>query len=219
MYEPATKTNAIVDIVFLHGLIGNAYTTWHHSQTNVHWPSMCLKERIPDSRIISFGYDADVAGWLNQKSTNNVANHAQNMLGGLVRLRESTGTEQRKIVFVTHSLGGLVTETAIARSRHNAFEHIRQIEMHTVGIIFMGTPHFGSDAAKWATFAARSINAVKRTNINIVEVLKPDSEMLETIQRNFQSILRQRIDEHRPIEITCFYEELEMKVVGAVRDL
>jgi hypothetical protein len=180
---------------------------------------MCLKDRVRDSRIISFGYDADIAGWLNQRSINHVANHAEDMLGGLVRLRERTGTEERKILFVTHSLGGLVTETAISLSRHSAFDHIRQIETHTVGVIFMGTPHLGSDAAKWATFAARSVNAVKHTNISIVEVLKPDSEMLENIQKNFQSILRQRIDEQRPIEITCFYEELEMKVVGAVRSL
>lgn len=216
LYEPAGRSKAIVDIVFLHGLIGNAYTTWLHEPTNIHWPSTCLKDRVPDSRIISFGYDAAVVGWWHQRSTNRVANHANDMIGALVRLRENTGTEDRKIIFVAHSLGGLVTEAAIALSRHSPFEHIRQIEKHTVGIVFMGTPHLGADAAKWTTFITRLINAVKQTNINIVEVLRPDSEMLELIQKDFQSILRQRIDEQQPIQITCFFEQLSMKVVGDV---
>jgi len=50
---------ASVDIVFVHGLTGNAYNTWLHKDTRVHWPSQLLRQDIPDARILSFGYDAD----------------------------------------------------------------------------------------------------------------------------------------------------------------
>ena len=216
LFEPRERSKAVVDIVFLHGLTGNAYTTWLHKPTHEHWPSKWLKERVPDARVISFGYDADVVNWWRQASMNRVTNHADNMVGGLVRLREYTETEDRKIIFVAHSLGGLVTEAALPSSKHSPFEHIRQIERNTVGIVFLGTPHLGADAAKWGAFVSRTLSAIRKTNVKIIELLKPDSEMLEKIQKDFQSVLRQRIDAQQSIEITCFFEELPVKFAGEV---
>lgn len=61
LYDGGTK--ASVDIVFVHGLIGNAYDTWLHKGTKVYWPSELLRQDIPDARILSFGYDADVVNF------------------------------------------------------------------------------------------------------------------------------------------------------------
>lgn len=79
--------SACVDIVFVHGLTGNAYNTWLHEKTGVHWPSKLLRQDIPDSRILSFGYDADVVnifggGWA---SNSRLSNHAESLVGRLVR--------------------------------------------------------------------------------------------------------------------------------------
>ena len=215
LYE-LPQSAAIVDIVFVHGLGGNAYTTWLHMGTNIHWPSALLRKKVPDARIITFGYDADVVNWWHEASTNRVTNHAECMIGELVRLREETKTEDREIVFVAHSLGGLVTEAVIYFSRHSPFEHIRQIEKNTVGIVFLGTPHLGADAAKWKAFATRLISVIKHANVNIVELLQPDSEMLAIVQKNFQGVLRNRLEEKRPVEISCFYEELGVGPLGEV---
>ena len=216
LHNPSPGAKTIVDIVFVHGLTGNAYSTWLHKSTNVHWPSMLLKNNIPDARILTFGYDADIVNWWSQASNNRVGNHADNLLGALVRLREDTESEERKIIFVAHSLGGLVTEMAIGLSRRSPFEYIRRIETHTVGIVFLGTPHFGADAAKWGSYGANLIGIVRQTNSPIVKVLRPDSEMLASIQRDFQGVLRQRIDERTAIDITCFFEELPVRLVGEV---
>src|SRR5438552_2060164 len=96
---------------------------------------------------------------------------------------------------------------------------MRQIEKHTIGIIFLGTPHFGADAAKWGTYCGRLISIIRQTNVPIVEVLRIDSEMLASIQKEFQGVLRQRIDERTPIDVTCFYEELPVRVFGLVSSL
>lgn len=216
LYIPPASANAVVDIIFVHGLIGNAFNTWYHKQAEVYWPQELLKEDIRDARIMSFGYDADVVNWWSQASNNRIGNHAENMLGALVRLREETDTEERRIVFVTHSLGGLVTQKALALSRHSPFPHLRQLETCTRGIIFLGTPHIGADIAKWGGYAAKISSIARHTNVEIVKVLKPDSEMLGEIQRDFQGILRLRIEEHKAMEISCFFEELPVRLVGTV---
>jgi len=80
----------------------------------------------------------------------------------------------------------------------------------------MGTPHFGADLASWGRFGTNMASILKRTNADIVAVLEPGSEMLAGIQKGFHSILRLRKDEDSQIEITCFYEELSLPIIGEV---
>lgn len=141
-------SGACVDIVFVHGLTGNAYNTWlhketgilwPHKETEIHWPSGLLGQDLPDTRIMSFGYDADVVNFWNPASNSRLSSHAENLVGDLVRERERTDTEDRKILFVAHSLGGLVAEYALSHSRHAAEKHLHQIERCTAGMVFLGT--------------------------------------------------------------------------------
>ena len=210
---------ASVDIVFIHGLTGNAYNTWLDKETDVHWPSKLLRQDIEKSRILSFGYDADVIGiWgRGPASGSRLSNHAENLVGKLVRERERSNTETRKIIFVAHSLGGLVTEQALTHSKNSAEKHMNQIERCTIGIVFLGVPHCGSDLEAWATIGRRMVGIVLQTNRDIVDVLNPDSEMLHVVENNFHSILRQRKND--PIELVCFYEELPVRGIGEVMNI
>ncbi|KAL2046066.1 hypothetical protein N7G274_001513 [Stereocaulon virgatum] len=207
---------AYVDIVFVHGLTGNAYNTWLDKETGVHWPSKLLRLDIPESRILSFGYDADVVNiWARgPASSSRLSNHAENLVGRLVREREQSDTVSRKIIFVAHSLGGLVIEQALTHSKNSAENHLNQIECCTIGIVFLGVPHCGSDFEAWATFGRRMVSIFAPANKDIVNVLNPDSEMLHMIENNFHTIVRQRRDD--PIELTCFYEELAVKGIGEI---
>ena len=81
----------MVDIGIIYGLTGSSQTTWLH-ENGVHWPMELLPKDIPDSRILCFGYDADVAYFWAPASSNTVANHAENLLGSFLRLRVNTDT-------------------------------------------------------------------------------------------------------------------------------
>ena len=208
--------DAKVDIVFVHGLTGNAYNTWLHQETGIHWPSKILRQDLPDVRILSFGYDADIVNFWNPASNSRLGSHAENLVGELVRERERTDTETRKILFVAHSLGGLVTEYALSHSRHAAEKHLHQVERYTAGIVFLGVPHHGADVASWGKFATRMVGLLRRANKDIIGVLEPGSEMLREVQKNFHTILRLRKDEGSEISITCFFEELPVNLIGEV---
>ena len=102
-------------------------------------------------------------------------------------------------------------------SRNSADAHLQNILECTYGIIFLGTPHSGSGLARWAQLSAKSIGLIKETNPKILEVLRADSEVLARIQADFHTMMRSRANNgHRPIAITCFYEELPLVGIGEV---
>ena len=209
---------ASVDIVFVHGFTGNAYNTWLYKDkgSRVHWPSELLKQDLPNERIMSFGYDADIVNLWNPRSHTPLTGHAGNMVGAVARKRERTNTEDRKILFVGHSLGGLVIEHALSHSRNSVENHLRKIEQSTVGIAFLGVPHCGPDLGAWERFGMQMAQVVKRANQDLLGVLKPGSEMLHLVENDFHKILRHRKDEGSEISITCFYEELNVLSIGQV---
>lgn len=73
LYEPDEPNDALVDIVFIHGLGGNSFTTWLHKDSRVHWPSQLLKNDVPQARILIFGYDASVTSFWGGASQNRLA--------------------------------------------------------------------------------------------------------------------------------------------------
>lgn len=104
---------------------------------------------------------------------------------------------ERPIIWVCHSLGGLVVKRCLiyAKSvRHAHTERLRSIYVSTYGILFLGTPHNGSDLAKWGTLLQSICSAVlpKKffdTSPQLVAALKTNNETLQNINRFFIEII------------------------------
>lgn len=61
------------------------------------------------------------------------------------------------------------------------------------------------------------VNVVKTANVDLLNVLKTDSEVLARVQREFHTMLRGPMNEGRPpLNITCFFEELPVRGAGEV---
>jgi hypothetical protein len=83
----------------------------------------------------------------------------------------------------------------------------------TLGIVFMGTPHAGSDLAEWGYKIATYLNVVRKTNSEIMGVLKQRSEVLSAVQQQFQKLLQK---DEVSIGVYCFFEEKAVVGVGTI---
>jgi len=122
---------------------------------------------------------------------------------------------ERPIIFVAHSLGGLVTKQCLIYSRsieHQNSVHLRSIYLSTYGILFMGTPHNGSDLAKWGSLlqsiaAATLPRKLFDSSSHLVEDLKKNNETLQNINRQFTEIMPR-------LHVFYFYEARPMDLKG-----
>ncbi|OXV11944.1 hypothetical protein Egran_00299 [Elaphomyces granulatus] len=100
-------------------------------------------------------------------------------------------TERRPIIFLAHSLGGIVVKSALIHSNsagvsHN--EHLKAIKLSTYGVIFFGTPHQGTESASWGKVLVNIASIFRHTNTAILEHLEKDSAWLEIQLEQYKSI-------------------------------
>ncbi|KAK4113214.1 hypothetical protein N656DRAFT_789252 [Canariomyces notabilis] len=207
--------DAAVDICFVHGLTGNRESTWTARGQSAPWPKTLLPSKLSGARILTYGYDAYIVRKAVAGS-NRLIDHATNLLNDLTTDRVCCNASSRPIIFVVHSLGGLVCKQAVLLSRNNPETHLRGIFDCTIGIAFIGTPHRGAWMADWGKISASALGLVKSVNKSLFEILQTDNQALELIQANFWSMIRERQKAGQPPEVTCFVEELPLPRVGRV---
>lgn len=100
-----------IDIVALHGLNGHWEKTWQSDKPTskgggAMWLRDFLPQQIPHARVMSFGYDSVL---LFSKSTSDVGTFAEQLLESLLSRRMNV-PETRPIIFICHSLGGIVVK-------------------------------------------------------------------------------------------------------------
>ena len=75
-------------IVAIHGLNGHREETW--TKDNVNWLRHLLPTDIPNARILSWGYDANIHSTSSQKSRQFLNNHTLGLLSDLCLKRRLT---------------------------------------------------------------------------------------------------------------------------------
>ncbi|GAB7336610.1 hypothetical protein MBLNU13_g10308t1 [Cladosporium sp. NU13] len=168
-----------------------------------------LLDQYKKALEVLFGYDSSIAHIRQPSSQNSIFGHAENLLNALKNERWAADARKRPIIFIGHSLGGLVIKQALIRSSeyfHNGQDaKLGAIGQQTLGVVFLATPHRGSDAARLADVVCTAAKATWiGPNPHILDTLKSDSDVLESQRASFVSI-----SQHMPL--ICIYEELRTK--------
>ncbi|KAE9578200.1 hypothetical protein CGMCC3_g5809 [Colletotrichum fructicola] len=127
---------------------------------------------------------------------------------GLDGLISRLWTEQRPIMFVGHSLGGLVIKTALLNSYMADIDHLEEqksIELSTYAVMFLGTPHRGSEGARLAKVLTTILSIFSHTNIKPLHQMESDGEWVEELQERYNSISKN-------FKTVFFYETLAMPI-------
>ena len=136
------KTNVRVSIVAIHGLGGHPHDTWTHDN-GIMWLRDLLPLDMSDARIMTWEYDSEYQT-LRHFTRMMMYSHPNSLLSALYSLRQDTKSNNRPIIFMCHSLGGLVVKEALVQASMaipKYDKHLRTIRICTKGIIFFGTPH------------------------------------------------------------------------------
>lgn len=105
----------------------------------------------PNLRIIGINYETALTEWSAkhtcpcEKGKGTLQNRSDELMKSLA----ASGLGQdRPIIWVGHSMGGLLVKEMIVQAWNDDNEDVRKLALNTRGILFLGTPHKGSSIAK-----------------------------------------------------------------------
>lgn len=151
------QDSPLVDVVFIHGLRGGPYKSWRISEDKsstksglvekidqeagklgTFWPGEWLSSDFPRARMFTLKYKTNLTQWSGASLP------LQEVSSMLLDKLVAAGIGDRPVVFVTHSMGGLVVKQMLYKAQT---ENIDKLVKNTVGVVFYSCPHFGSKLA------------------------------------------------------------------------
>lgn len=161
-------------VIFVHGLGGHAYDTWRCDEgDSAFWP-LWLARDVKGLDVWTLSYAAPASNWLGNALA--LQDRAVNILEVLLAEAELAG---KPVVFVCHSLGGLVVKQVLreANDQRDGRPQALALLDQTKAIVFFATPHTGSARANlldwlrvivWPSMAVRDLmkNDANLRNLN-----------------------------------------------------
>ncbi|KAF8530182.1 hypothetical protein BU17DRAFT_78785 [Hysterangium stoloniferum] len=191
-----------IDIVAIHGFDGHREESWTADNGKL-WLRDFLPQTIPTARILSYGYDAYTESSLSEQT---LYGHAQDFLARLCMSRKTDDTKERPIIFIAHSLGGIILKSALIQANVAHEGHLlprKWIHLSTYGIVFFGTPHQGTD------IVPKFVSLCSRPNNILLKHLSAHSELLQQQIADFNAITAH-------FHMTFFYETLPTTLPGHI---
>ncbi|RFU28118.1 hypothetical protein B7463_g8228, partial [Scytalidium lignicola] len=189
-----------IDIVAVHGLNGDVLKTWTSKSQNVCWlnhPDF-LPKYIKNARVLSWSYISNITSLTGDTtSSDRVLQHAQTLIAQLQADRDLEDANYRPIIFICHSLGGIIVKRALAYSASRVsskIAHLQSIYTCTFAVLFFATPHNGTSKARLLGSLQKlaSILIPKgavQVESSLLAALEEESETLQNISDQFAPLM------------------------------
>ncbi|KAI4224789.1 MAG: hypothetical protein L6R40_008417 [Gallowayella cf. fulva] len=207
LYEPHDAA-PLIDIIFVHGLGGTSQKTWSRNRNiDFFWPQHWLpgEPGFELARILSFGYNAHFAS-SGRENILNIADFAKDLLFGMKYglSEKSQELEIGKVpmIFVAHSMGGLVVKKALILGQND--EQYKQLITSARAILFLSTPHRGTNLAELLN-RILAVSVFNHSARQYIAELRQNSPALQDINEQFRNIAPN-------LNIFSFYETQQTAV-------
>ncbi|KAK1252185.1 hypothetical protein MKX08_003372 [Trichoderma sp. CBMAI-0020] len=197
-----------VDIVFVPGLGADPIESWKSSNSDFNWmkDETGIQSQFPRARLLLYKYESAYNGGFKVKQ--DIENLANTLLVALSAKRETC--KARPIVFIGHSMGGLVIAKAIILASIDVGTS-RDVFNTTTGCIFFGTPFRG--ASIFSSITAYAVAAEKQNKgaieSTLLDLLQPDNRELRQLRIEFT---RLATTNNQTISCHCFWEQRESDI-------
>ena len=126
--------NSELDVVFIHGLNGDPKKTWT-TKGGEFWPNWLGKE-FSNVAIYSIGYRSRFFNFL-AKPEKDIFELAISIMNYIL----SRGIGDRPIIFISHSLGGILTKLMLRKSCDSEDKKMKKLNEKVQLVVFLSTPH------------------------------------------------------------------------------
>ncbi len=177
----ASKPDAL-DVVFVHGLGGDARSTWMHNPKDhsTLWPDW-IGEDVGCNVWVA-GYGAALSGWTD--AAMHLADLGESLFSAL---QAEQDLQSQRIVMVGHSLGGLVIKSGMTQAQTLGDPLRLTLLARITGVVFVGTPHQGASLAT----VAHNLRLLLRTNAQVTNMVS-DDPWLHWLNSQFRNLHVQR---------------------------
>ncbi|KAI0968514.1 hypothetical protein F4678DRAFT_201649 [Xylaria arbuscula] len=111
------------------------------ASSRVFWPRDLLPTACPEARIMTWGYHTLHSGNMPISAQPDLFAHVNDLLRELGGLRHDTGSQDRPLIFIAHSLGGVIVKEVLREAEFSIAESQRAILSSTAAVVFFGCPH------------------------------------------------------------------------------
>ncbi|XP_050080237.1 protein SERAC1 [Anopheles maculipalpis] len=114
------------------------------------WPMEWLPKDFPSIRVLGLDYDSSLSQWSAtgcpcEKYDGKLQKRAAEFLE---KLATSDVGQDRPIIWVGHSMGGLLIKSIMVQALESPNPKVRRLAENSRVVMFLGTPHRGSGVAK-----------------------------------------------------------------------
>ncbi|XP_052124844.1 protein SERAC1 isoform X2 [Frankliniella occidentalis] len=120
------------------GLNQNAYSQC--------WARDWLPQDCPNVRVLGVNYTSTLSQWFPKCPNQNRAKLADRSIEYMHMLHK-VGVGQRPIIWITHSMGGLLVKRMLISAYESENKELHNIFRNTKAIVFFSCPHLGSELA------------------------------------------------------------------------
>ncbi|XP_034015489.1 protein SERAC1 [Thalassophryne amazonica] len=199
--HPQTRDNQPIkaDVLFIHGILGAAFKTWRQKDRSMFhevkeagnrdgytecWPKSWLAADCPNLRVLSVEYDTHLSDWMAKCPAENHRKSLAYRSQEILKKLKLAGVGERPVVWVAHSMGGLLVKKMLLDSAQDPDMH--RLLKNTKGVLFYSVPHHGTSMAEYSV----NVRYLLFPSIEVRELCK-DSPALRSLNENFLNIAKE----------------------------